>query len=82
MAGDTGAYEGNLSPFYEKHPNAPLYTIATGIGDTQQDSVLLVSLDSSDVSFEVISLTGKRFKALETYDSVYWETVAQEMPTD
>jgi len=80
IAGDAGAYDGNFSPFYEKHPDAPLYTIATGIGDTPQDSVILVSIDRSDTRFEVMSLTGKTFNPLETYDIAYWQSLVKESP--
>jgi hypothetical protein len=80
IAGDAGAYDGNFSPFYEKHPDAPLYTIATGIGDTPQDSAILVSIDRSDTRFEVMSLTGKTFNPLETYDLAYWQSVAKDSP--
>ena len=80
IAGDAGAYDGNFSPFYEKHSDAPLYTIATGIGDTLQDSVILVTIDRSDTTFQVMSLTGKTFKPLETYNLTYWESLAKESP--
>lgn len=82
ISGDTGAYGGNFSPFYEKHPDAYLYTIATGIGDTPQDSVILISIDRSDISFEVMSLTGETLNPLETYDLTYWESLALETPTE
>jgi hypothetical protein len=80
IAGDAGAYGGNFSPFYQKHPDASLYTIATGIGDTSQDSVILVSIDQSETRFEVMSLTGKTFNPLETYNLAYWESLAKEVP--
>jgi hypothetical protein len=76
VAGDTGAYGGNFSPFYEKHPTVPLYTIATGIGDTPQDSVILISIDHSDISFKVVSLTGESLYPLETYDHAYWGSLS------
>ncbi|MCK4726694.1 MAG: metallophosphoesterase [Anaerolineales bacterium] len=82
IAGDSGAYGGNFSPFFEKHPDAPLYTIATGIGDTPQDSVILVSIDRSDSRFDVMSLTGKTFNPLETYDLAYWKSLAKKSPTE
>lgn len=82
IAGDTGAYGGNFSPFYEKHPDAPLYTIATGIGDTPQDSVILISIDQSETRFDVISLAGKTFRSLETYNLAYWTSLAKKPPTE
>jgi 3',5'-cyclic AMP phosphodiesterase CpdA len=82
IAGDAGAYGGNFSPFYEKHPDAPLYTIATGIGDTPQDSAIVISIDQSETRFDIISLAGETFRSLETYNLAYWETLAKETPTD
>jgi hypothetical protein len=77
IAGDTGAYGGNFSPFYEKHSDVPLYTIATGIGDTPQDTVLLISIDRAEISFEVVSLTDKTLNPLETYDRAYWGSLSE-----
>ena len=82
VAGDTGAYGGNFSPFYEKHPSVPLYTIATGIGDTPQDSILLIFIDHSDIRFEVVSLTGESLNPLETYDHAYWGSLSAESPIE
>jgi hypothetical protein len=82
IAGDAGAYGGNFSPFFEKYPDAALYTIATGIGDTPQDSVIIISIDQSETKFDIISLAGKTFSPLATYNLAYWETLAKETPTD
>ena len=82
IAGDAGAYDGNFSPFYRKTLDAPLYTIATGIGDTLQDYVILVSIDRSDTTFQVMSLTGKTFKPLETYNLTYWESLGKRIPIE
>ena len=82
MAGDAGAYGGNFSPFYEKHPDSPLYIIATGIGDTPQDSAIVISIDQSETRFDIISLSGKTFSPLKTYNLAYWESLANETPAE
>ena len=82
IAGDTGAYGGNFSPFYEKHPDAHLYMIATGIGDAPEDSVILISLEQSETRFDVISLSGKHFGPLETYNLSYWDSLSKGNPIE
>lgn len=77
IAGDVGAWGGNLSPFYEKYPDVQLTTIATGIGDTPQDSMILVSLDGAEVGFKAVTLTGKPMEALESYGLSYWRKIAR-----
>lgn len=74
MAGDVGAWGGNLSPFFQQDPNLHLVTVATGIGDTPKDSVILVTINDAEANFEVLSLTGQPADQIEAYGRTYWET--------
>jgi hypothetical protein len=78
FAGDAGAWGGNLSPYYDKRPDANLYTLASGIGDTPQDVVLQVLVNGSDVAIKVISLTGRPVKDITAYNMSYWEGIARQ----
>jgi len=78
FAGDVGAWDGNLSPYYQEDAGGPLYTIATGIGDTPQDSVILVDVQGDRVDFQVYSLTGQTMQPLESYNLEYWRTIAAQ----
>jgi hypothetical protein len=78
FAGDVGAWGGNLSPFYEKSGDANLTTIATGIGDTPQDSLLVVSVDREKVAFKVMGLAQLEYGPLEQYNRGYWGKIAEE----
>jgi len=74
IAGDVGAYGGfNLSPYYDKHPDADLFTLAVGLGDGEGDALLLLNCNSQGVTFEIISLNNKIFKKIETYSPEYWK---------
>lgn len=76
MAGDVGAWGGNLSPFFHEYPESSLTAIATGIGDTRRDSVVLVTIDGSESQFEVVSLTGQVMRNIDEYGMEYWKTRA------
>jgi len=78
FAGDVGAWGGNLSPYYQKDPDANLTTITTGIGDTPQDSLLEVLVNKDEVHFKVIGLGGQDPGPLEQYNLTYWQRVAGE----
>lgn len=71
FAGDVGAW-GNLTPYYEKRPDASLIMVMTGLGDTQNDAGILVTVNGSSVSLEAYSLTGKELQPLESYTPEYW----------
>jgi hypothetical protein len=74
VAGDVGAFDGNLSPFYHKHPDVQLVVTGSGLGDTHHDVVLLVKVEDKKVTFWVLSLTGEEVYELEYYDLDYWES--------
>ena len=60
FAGDVGARGGNLTPQIEKYQEADLTTITTGIGDTPQDLILLVSINPKNVKLQFIPLDDSR----------------------
>ena len=71
-AGDVGAF-GNLSPLYKKSETHPIYFFATGLGNNEEDSVLIVeeNLDST-LSVTPFSLSGNEMLAIEDYNFEYW----------
>lgn len=73
-AGDVGAFKpGNLSPLYKKPLDYNITFLATGLGNHQNDSILIVEADSNqDISITPFSLTGKKLKEIEAYDLEYW----------
>ena len=73
-AGDVGAIQGgNLSPFYEQHPDHPVFFLATGLGDYPEDSVLFVQeLDNSQISITPISLGDQTMQEIEDYNFSNW----------
>jgi len=75
FAGDVGAW-GNLTPYYEQHPDIPLTMLMTGLGDTSQDNVLHVHVDRSQVTVKSIFLEGMTPQPLEKFNPAYWEDVA------
>ncbi|MBI9048845.1 MAG: metallophosphoesterase [Anaerolineaceae bacterium] len=72
FAGDVGAFNGNLSPYYEKDRRANLYMYASGLGDVEDDVVLIVSNDGKNVSIQPYLLTRRETLKIEDYDQDYW----------
>ena len=56
IAGDVGAFSGNLSPFYYQYPDSNLYTIAAGIGDSDEDALIRIEIQEGEVDFDIIPL--------------------------
>ena len=75
FAGDVGAW-GNLTPYYARRPDVPLTMLMTGLGDTDQDNILHVTVDESQVRVESILLNGMAPQPLEQFGPEYWEEVA------
>ena len=75
FAGDVGAW-GNMTPYYEQHPDAALTMLMTGLGDTDRDNILHVHVDESQVTIESILLNGMTPQPLEQFGPAYWEGVA------
>ncbi len=72
IAGDVGAFGGNLSPFYAQDNNNQLYTIAIGLGDSEKDALLQIDLYPDKPTFELIPLGNRKFLPLESYSPEYW----------
>ena len=73
FGGDVGAFDGNLSPYYQKYPGSNLTFIADGIGDSETDVITLVSVsETSEVSITFISLNETEMLQAENYDLEYW----------
>lgn len=73
-AGDVGAFKpGNLSPLYKRSPDHNVTFLATGLGNHQNDSILIIEEHAHEgISIKPYSLTGKAVKSIETYDFDYW----------
>lgn len=71
-AGDVGAWNGNLTPYYEKLPDSNVTCLATGLGHSQMDSVIIARERDGELHFEVFSLTGKDTLPIDTYTYSYW----------
>ncbi|MFC1679675.1 hypothetical protein ACFL2T_05645, partial [Elusimicrobiota bacterium] len=58
-AGDVGA-AWSLPLFFDKDAEHPIYYLATGLGDTEGDAVLLVTVskDGGEIDLSALSLTG------------------------
>lgn len=54
VAGDVGAWGGNFSPYYQKHPDVDLTMLAAGFGDTEQDAAVWVKYNSAQVEISYI----------------------------
>ena len=74
IAGDVGAFDGNLSPFYNKYPDANLYTLAIGLGDSPNDVLLQIDIHAAEVDFKLIPIGGNQPSPLESYTPEYWAT--------
>jgi hypothetical protein len=73
-AGDVGAFEsGNLAPFYKRSESYNVQFFATGLGNNDTDSVLVVEeTPTGEIFVTPFSLTGKAMHSIETYDFEYW----------
>lgn len=74
FSGDVGAFDGggNLSPFYYQHLNENITAVAVGLGNGTNDKVILAQQDQTELTFQVISLTGEDTLPLEEYNEDYW----------
>lgn len=79
FAGDVGAW-GNLTPYYEQHPDVPLTMFMTGLGDTERDNILHVRVSKLQVKVELILLNGMRSQPLQEFGPEYWEKIASGEP--
>ena len=71
FAGDVGAW-GNMTPFVETRRDIPLNIFATGLGDTERDSGILVTIRNGAVSMKVLPFSGQAVEPLRQYTFDYW----------
>lgn len=72
FAGDVGAFGGNLSPFYYQYPESNLYTIAIGVGDSEQDALLRINIENDNVTLNILALKNGEFQEVANYMPDYW----------
>lgn len=72
FTGDVGAWCGNLTPYYDKFKGSNVTTIATGIGNCDEDSVLIVQEINGEIFIEPYSLVGREMLPIESYNNIYW----------
>jgi hypothetical protein len=71
---EPGSTDGSLTIFYEEDPNSNVTYVANGLGDTENDSVLLVNIKSGKKpEFRPISLTHQNLPPIEDYDIASWK---------
>lgn len=72
IAGDIGC-PWSLPLFFEKSPEHDITYAACGLGDTEKDAMIKVSLDGSGrATFQAFPLSGQELEPLETYNTEYW----------
>ncbi|MHB8807979.1 MAG: metallophosphoesterase family protein [Anaerolineaceae bacterium] len=72
FAGDVGAFDGNLSPYYYQYPESNLFTIAVGVGDSEQDAFLRIDIEKGSVQLNLMALKNGEFKEVANYTPDYW----------
>ena len=73
FSGDVGADKGeNLSPYFDQYPGYELYTIAVGLGNAENDRILLVDFGGPVPQMDVISLAGGPMQPLEDFSTDFW----------
>lgn len=65
IAGDVGAWCGNLSPFYQEIPDSNVTLLAAGLGDCTEDAILQVDFDEASVEVAFYSLNGQLIKKFQ-----------------
>lgn len=68
ISGDIGL-DSSIPYFYEKDEYGPITYVATGLGDTPEDSILRVVIEDDNVNIHIISLNNKN---IELYGRQYW----------
>jgi hypothetical protein len=78
LAGDVGAWGGNLSPFYDELQNSSVTFLAAGIGDSEEDAVLLIEYDQQNVDVGFLRLNGQPFEEFRKFDLDYYQTLTEQ----
>lgn len=83
FSGDNGP-SWSYSPFYWKMPDRDITYVASGLGGTERDEILLAKVSPSGaVSLTPVSMVGAELGPMEMYGPEYWEkVVAQEAAAD
>jgi hypothetical protein len=71
-SGDVGAWDGNLSPYYEKILGTNITRIATGLGQHESDSVVIAREINGVLIYETLKLSDAKIYSIENYDYQYW----------
>ena len=56
IAGDVGAWGGNLTPYRGRYQGTNFHMLTTGLSDTIQDSVLIVNIEGDSVDIKYLKL--------------------------
>lgn len=77
IAGDVGAWGGNLSPLYYKIPDSNLTVMAAGIGDTDDDVALFVEYNEWGTKIHFLYMDGQPFENVQEYGLDFYLGQAQ-----
>jgi hypothetical protein len=72
FAGDVGAFNGNLSPYYQKDNRGNLYMYASGLGDSENDVILIVNNSGDKVTVSPYVLATGETLNIQDFDETYW----------
>jgi len=72
FAGDVGAWGGNFSPYYQKHPDADLTMMAAGFGDSEFDVAIWVQYSIEDLQISFIRSDGEYIPNYSQYNLDYY----------
>jgi len=72
ISGDIGV-SWSLPLFWERDPASNVTFGACGLGDTERDAAILITIDKEgEVHASALSLTGQQLLPLESYNTEYW----------
>lgn len=81
IAGDIGAF-GAPTLFFHRLENENITFLATGLGETEDDAIIAAKVDEGEITFQAISITGKKLQSLEYYSADYWQKIFAEQKTE
>jgi len=59
LAGDVGAWGGNLTPYQARYQGSDFHLLTTGLGDTAQDSVILINIKGDHININYLKLNNE-----------------------
>ncbi|MDP6086762.1 MAG: metallophosphoesterase [Nitrospinota bacterium] len=78
VSGDIGL-SSSFSVFYEKEKGSNITYIAAGIGDTENDALVLARISKGKkAEFQVVALAGKTFGPIGNYGVSFWKEYFRE----